>query len=159
MDKFHFGGKEFVNCSVPLAFEGHYFIVERTPALYVSVIYLNKGQPCFEILRNDIVGEPPPTVDMHEEPAGTITAHEPGTKRLLYRIHLGQEIKIELGTTGGIQISAYIGDHFHLSRVINTANPEPVFSSGIDAVTIVYKDGKVDTGGMIPPELRLPASD
>ncbi len=46
-----FGGNQFTNCSVPLAFEGRYFILDPgNSSPTISVVLEHEGKPVFEIL-------------------------------------------------------------------------------------------------------------
>ena len=47
-----FGGSEFARCSVPLAFQGRYFIIEgEGDKTAVSVVLIEGGSPVFEVLK------------------------------------------------------------------------------------------------------------
>ena len=48
-----FGGNEFIGFSVPLVFEGRYFIMEPGNPPNITVVREIKGTPVFEVLKNE----------------------------------------------------------------------------------------------------------
>lgn len=46
-----FGGNEFTGFSVPLVFEGRYFIMEPGDPPKLTVVYEKDGEPIFEVLK------------------------------------------------------------------------------------------------------------
>jgi len=66
-----FGGIEFTTFSVPLAFEGHYFILEPSDPPRVSVVREYKGSLVFEVMRNEPVDNP--LSEVTKTAAGVVT--------------------------------------------------------------------------------------
>jgi hypothetical protein len=98
MTVYRFGGSIFNNCSVPLAFEGHYFIVEGGDPPLVSVALEREGQVSFEILRN----QPGPGLNnVTKTAAGVVTVTDPETGRFLYKVRPGSETSIVFGRPTG----------------------------------------------------------
>ncbi len=66
-----FGGNEFIGFSVPLVFEGRYFIMEPGNPPNITVVREIKGTPVFEVLKNDPSSNP--YTDVTKTPPGIIT--------------------------------------------------------------------------------------
>jgi hypothetical protein len=90
-----FGCDEFTHCSVPLAFDGRYFILEPSyPTPLISVVLELQGEPVFEVKRNRPVANPYSNVSM--SPSGVVTASDRLSGQPFYAIRPG------VGHEGGI---------------------------------------------------------
>jgi hypothetical protein len=143
-----FGGSEFVNCSVPLAFEGRYFILEPADPPLVSVVCEHNGKPIFEVMRNEPVDNPKSAVS--KTTAGIVTVSDKQTGRFLYKIRPSSETSVVFGKIDGGEISATITD-----RVIRVGGItiENCIFNGVGAGIVVDANGGVGIGAPIPPVL------
>ena len=144
-----FGGSEFVNCSVPLAFGGRYFILEPgTPDPMVSVVLEHQGQPVFEVLKNEPVENPLSKVS--KTPPGIVTVVDRKTDRFLYKVRPGSETSVVFGTIRGKEISAVVTDR--QIRVGGITVENCVFN-GVGAGIVVDESGGVGIGAPMPATL------
>lgn len=144
-----FGGSEFKNCSIPLAFAGHYFIIEPgTPNPLISIVIEHEDKPVFVVYRN----EPKDSnlYNVTKTPPGIITVAEKSTGRFLYKVRPGSETSLVFGTIKGDKISAIINDR--LIKVGGIQIENCVFS-GVGAGIVVDEHGGVGIGCPIPPAL------
>lgn len=150
MIHYKFGGSEFTNCSVPLAFKDRYFIIEPgTPDPVVSVVFDHKGSPMFEILKNEPMDNPLSIVS--KTPPGIVTVAERQTNRFLYKVRPGSETSVVFGTISGEEISASVTDR--QIRVGGITIENCVFN-GVGAGVVVEENGRVGIGAPIPEVLR-----
>ncbi len=144
-----FGGSKFVNCSVPLAFAGRYFILEPgTPDPMISVVLERQGQPVFEVLKNEPVENPLSKVS--KTPPGIVTVVDRKTDRFLYKVRPGSETSVVFGTIRGKEISAVVTDR--QIRVGGITVENCVFN-GVGAGIVVDESGGVGSGAPIPATL------
>jgi len=144
-----FGGSEFVNCSVPLAFGGRYFILEPgTPDPMVSVVLEHQGQPVFEVLKNEPVENPLSKVS--KTPPGIVTVVDLKTDRFLYKVRPGSETSVVFGTIRGKEISAVVTDRQIRVGGITVKN---CLFNGVGAGIVVDESGRVGIGAPIPATL------
>lgn len=144
-----FGGSEFTNCSIPLAFAGHYFILEPgTPNPLISIVIEHEGKPVFVVYRN----EPKDSnlYNVTKTPPGITTVAEKSTGRFLYKVRPGSETSLVFGTIKGDKISAIITDR--LIKVGGVQIENCVFN-GVGAGIVVDEHGGVAIGCPIPPAL------
>ena len=101
-----FGGNEFEgDFSVPLAFEGRYFILEPgDPEPLVSVVREVDGAPEFEVLKNEPVGD-----RASKTAAGVVTVGA-ASGGFLYKVRPGSETSVVFGTVSGEEIDVRISD-------------------------------------------------
>jgi hypothetical protein len=105
----NFGGNQFINYSVPLAFAGRYFIVESDPSgLLVSVVRIPESGPVFEILKNGPRGDDRTRVT--KTSAGIITVTDIASDRFLYKVRPGSDVGagVVVREDGSISIDAPI---------------------------------------------------
>ena len=98
-----------MNCSLPLAFAGRYFILEPgNPDPLISVVVEHEGEPVFEVLKN----QPQDTVFTVAEktPPGIVTVSNRETKRFLYKIRPSSETSVVFGTIQGDEITVRLND-------------------------------------------------
>lgn len=153
MTTYRFGGNQFTNCSVPLAFEGRYFIVEPgfgpDAVPRVSVLVEHEGRPVFEVLKN----EPAKTSrgDVTKTPAGIVTVTDHDTKRFLYKVRPASETSIVFGTLRGEEVEVKITD-----RSIRIGTNTLINNSfdGMNVGVTVEADGGFAIGGSLPASLR-----
>ena len=143
-----FGGSTFINCSVPLAFRGRYFILEPENPPSFSVVLEDKGKPVFEIRKNKPSKNPFTIANIST--AGIITVSEKLTGRFLYKFRPASETSIIFGKIDGGEISARITDKQIQVGGITIANC--VFE-GTGAGIVVDEKGGVGIGAPIPPSL------
>lgn len=103
-----FGGSTFVNCSVPFAFKGRYFVLEPGDPPSLSVVLEHNGKPVFEIRRNQPSNNPVTNVSISA--AGIITVSDNAIGRFLYKFRPESETTIVFGKIDGGEISARIDD-------------------------------------------------
>lgn len=150
MTMFRFGGSEFINCSVPLAFEGRYFIVEPGDNdAIVSVVLEYQGQPVFEVFKNGPVDNPLTTVS--KTPPGILTVTERQSGAFLYKIRPGSETSIVFGTIRGGEINVSITDR---QIKVGTNTIENCVFNGVGAGIVVDRNGGFGIGAPIPGPLR-----
>lgn len=143
-----FGGSEFINCSVPLAFEGRYFILEPGDPPLVSVIREYQGQPIFEVRRNE--PEDNPLSEVSKISAGIVTVADKETGRFMYKIRPGSETSVVFGKIDGEEISARITDKI---IQVGGVTVENCAFNGVGAGVVVNAQGNVGIGASIPPIL------
>ena len=108
------GERKLNNYSVPLAFEGHYFILESGAFPQISVIREFEGRPIFEVSRNKPMVHP--LSETSEDAVGIVSVFDKQTSRFLYIIRPGLETNVVLGKTDGGAISVKImDDRIHVS--------------------------------------------
>ena len=150
MVRYAFGGNRFINCSVPLAFEGRYFIVEPgDPDPLVSVVLEYQGKPIFEVSKNEPVANPLTIVS--KTPPGIVTVDERQTGRFLYKVRPGSETSIAFRTIKGEELSASVTDRE--IRVGGVTLKNNVFD-GVRAGVVVDEHGNFSIGAAIPKVLR-----
>lgn len=149
--RYRFGGNSFINCSVPLAFGGRYFILEPgTPDPLVSVMLEHRGKPVFEILKNQPMENP--LSEVSKTPPGTVTVADRKTDRFLYKVRPGSQTSIVFGTITGEKISAVVNDREIRIKDKNISIRNNVFN-GVAAGIVVDERGGVAIGAPIPASL------
>lgn len=143
-----FGGNEFTSFSVPLAFEGHYFLLEPGDPPRVSVVREHDGGPVFEVMLNDPVDNP--LSEVTKTAAGVVTVSDKQTGRFLYKVRPHYETSVVFGTIHGDEVSARITDRNIQVGGLTVQNS--VFN-GVMAGVVVRADGSVSVGAPIPPAL------
>jgi len=150
MTQFRFGGSEFINCSVPLAFEGRYFIVEPgTPEELVSVVLDYNNNPIFEVLKNEPIDNPVTMVS--KTPPGILTVTERQSGTFLYKIRPGSETSIVFGTIKGEEITVSVTDR---QIKVGTNIIKNCVFNGVGAGVVIFKNGSMGIGAPIPESLR-----
>ncbi len=142
-----FGGNEFTTFSVPLAFEGRYFILESGDPPRVSVVRDDEGAPVFEVMRNEPVDNP--LSEVTKTAAGVVTVSDK-TGKFLYKVRPHYETSVVFGKIDGGKVSARITDRNIQVGGITLENN--VFSGAMAGV-VVRADGSVAIGASIPPAL------
>ena len=143
-----FGGSEFINCSVPLAFEGRYFIIESGDPPLISVIREYNNQPLFEVQQNKPTINPFSDVSITQ--AGIITVSDKATGHFMYKIRPGSETSVVFGKIDGGEILARITDRLIQVGGITIEN---CAFSGVGAGIVVDSREQVGIGCPIPPVL------
>ena len=103
-----FGSNEFTNFSIPLAFDGRYFILEPVSPPLLSVIVEEAGQPAFEVLKNRPAGTA--TSNAAVTPPGIVTVTNKTTGKFIYKVRPGSETSIAFGTLTGDELVVRITD-------------------------------------------------
>lgn len=143
-----FGGSTFINCSVPLAFEGRYFILEPGNPPFFSVVLEKDGKPVFEIKKN--VPSENPITDVSISGAGIITVSDKTTGKFLYKFRPESETSIVFGKIDGGEISAKISD----KRIqVGGVTIENCTFNGVGAGIVVNKNGGFGIGAPVPKSL------
>lgn len=140
-----FGGNEFTAFSVPLVFEGRYFLLEPGNPALVTVFLERGGQPVFEVVKNRPIGNV--VTDVSTNPSGVVTVGDKASGKFLYKIRPGSETSVAFGKLGGGKISARITDRFIQVGGITLENN--VFSGRMAGV-VVDANGQVRIGAPIP---------
>jgi hypothetical protein len=143
-----FGGSTFINCSVPLAFKGRYFILESGDPPSFSVVLEHNGKPIFEIKKN-VPSDNPITVASISG-AGIITVSDKATGKFLYKFRPESETSIVFGKIDGGEISAKISD----KRIqVGGVTLENCIFNGVGAGVVVDGNGGIGIGAPIPKSL------
>jgi hypothetical protein len=144
-----FGGNEFTGFSVPLVFEGRYFVLEPGDPPLVTVLVERDGQPLFEVLKNQPIENEITSVATN--PTGVVTVTDKASHKFLYKIRPGSETSVAFGKLDGGEISARITDR---SLQVGGVTLENNVFAGQWAGVIVRPDGSVGIGAAIPPLVR-----
>ena len=140
-----FGGSEFIGFSVPLVFEGRYFLLEPSTEALVSVFTEKNGQAVFEVLKNKPV--PNGVTDVVTNAAGVVTVSDKTSGKFLYKVRPGSETSVAFGKLDGGEISARITDRQIQVGRITIENCSFV---GNMAGVVVDPNGGVGIGAPIP---------
>ena len=140
-----FGGNDFSDLSVPLVFEGRYFVMEPGDPPKISVFLERDGEPVFEVLKNEPVGNDETEVTV--TPPGIVTVSQRGSGKFLYKVRPGQESSAVFGALRGEEIIARITDRKIQVGEITVENNRFI---GGKAGVIVRADGTVGIGCAIP---------
>jgi hypothetical protein len=143
-----FGGNEFTGFSVPLVFEGRYFIMEPGDPPKLTVVFEKHGQPVFEVLKNEPSANP--LTDVSKTPPGIVTVSDKQSGRFLYKIRPSSETSVAFGKLDGSEISARITDRRIQVGGITLENNKFV---GAMAGVLVDARGGVAIGAPIPPKV------
>jgi len=143
-----FGGIEFINCSVPLAFEGRYFILELGNPAMVTVVRDQCGQPVFEIKQNEPVENNQSIVT--KTSVGIVTVADKASGKFLYKVRPSSETSVVFGKIDGGEITALISDK-HIK--VGGITLENCVFNGFGAGIVVGSDCSVGIGAPIPPTL------
>lgn len=139
-----FGGNEFTGFSVPLVFEGRYFVMEPGNPPKITVFSERNGSPVFEVLKNEPVVND--VTDVTKTAAGIITVSQKGGP-FLFKVRPDSESSIAFGTLKGEDITARITDRRIQVGGITLENNSFV---GNMAGVVVRRDGGVGIGAPIP---------
>ena len=140
-----FGGNEFTDFSVPLVFEGRYFVIEPGNPPQITVVRDKGGEPVFEVLKNAPVENPNTTTSA--TPVGIVTVSDKISGKFLYKIRPGSETSVTFGRLDGGEISARITDREIQVGGVTVANNKFV---GTMAGVVVDANGNVGIGAAIP---------
>ena len=102
-----FGGNEFTTFSIPLVFEGRYFILEPGEPPRISVVREYEGVPVFEVMRNEPVDNP--LSEVTKTAAGIVTVSDK-TGKFQYKVRPHSETSIVFGKLDSGEISVRITD-------------------------------------------------
>jgi len=144
-----FGGNEFTGFSVPLMFEGRYFILEPGDPPLVTVFVEREGQPVFEVMKNRPVANLLTQVSMNA--TGVVTVSEKVSGRFLYKIRPGSDTSVAFGKLGGGEISARITDRS--IQAGDTMIQNSAFSGEMTGL-VVDATGSIGIGAKLPPLVR-----
>jgi hypothetical protein len=143
-----FGGNEFTGFSVPLMFEGRYFIMEPGNPPLITVVMEKDGEPIFEILKNNPVENN--VTNTSTNPTGIVTVFDKESGKFLYKIRPDSETSVTFGKLDGGEISAKITDRNIQVCGITVENNQ--FIGNMAGVT-VKQNGSVGIGAEIPPKV------
>ncbi len=145
-----FGGSTFINCSVPLAFKGRYFILESGNPPSFSVVLEHSGKPVFEVKKN--VPSENPVTEVSISMAGVVTVSDKTTGKFLYKFRPESETSIVFGKIDGGEISAKISD----KRIqVGGTTLENCTFNGVGAGVVVDENGGIGIGAPIPKSLLV----
>ena len=143
-----FGGNEFIGFSVPLVFEGRYFIMEPGDPPKLTVVLEVEGKPVFEVIKN--APSDNSYTEVTKTPAGIVTVSERESGKFLYKIRPGSETSVAFGKIDGGEISVIISDRKIQVGGINLQNN--TFGGNMAGV-VVRTDGGTGIGAPIPAQV------
>ena len=126
-----FGGNEFSSFSVPLVFDGRYFVLEPGDPALLSVFIEREGEAVFEVLKNKGVNNP--ITEVASNATGVLTVTDKAS-----------------GKIDGGEISARVSDR---SIQVGGVTVENNWFHGAMAGVVVQTNGGVGIGAPIPPEV------
>ena len=144
------GGNELSSFSVPLVFEGRYFVFESGNPSLLSVFLVRNGQPIIEVLKNQ--GKKNPISSVLANSTGVVSVTDKPSGELLYRVHPGPEANITFGTIKGDEIAVKISDRSIEAGGVSFTNKR---FNGTGAGVAIARDGSVNIGFEIPPEVLV----
>ncbi len=133
--------------SVPLAFEGRYFILEPGNPPRISVVKEYEGSPVFEVVRNE-PGDAPMS-EAVKTPTGVVTVSD-RTGKFLYKVRPREETSVVLGKADGSEVSVLITDR---KIQVGVATIKNSAFNGEMAGVVVWANGGVGICASIPPTL------
>lgn len=114
----------------------------------ITVVLEIKGQPVFEVLKNEPSNNP--FTEVTKTLSGIITISERESGKFLYKIRPGSETSIAFGKIDGSEISAIISDKkIQIGGIIVQNN---TFVGNVAGI-VVRPDGSVGIGAHIPPQV------
>ena len=143
-----FGGNEFIGFSVPLVFEGRYFIMEPGNPPQITVVIEIDGNPVFKVLKNEPHSNS--FTEVTQTPPGIITISEKESGKFLYKIRPSSETSVAFGKIDGGEIQVIISDVKIQVGGITLQNNKFV---GNMAGVVVRPDGGTGIGTPIPPQI------
>ena len=142
-----FGGNEFTDFSVPLVFEGRYFIMEPGDPPLITVVVEKDGEPLYEVLKNVPVDNV--LTETSSTPPGIVTVADRSTGKFLYKVRPASETSIVFGMLDGGEISARISDrNIQVGDIVTLEHNK--FEGNWTGV-VVRADGGVNVAASIPP--------
>jgi len=90
---------KLIDCSVPLAFEERYFVLEPEARNLFNVVLKHEGKPLFEIRQNKPAENP--ITEIKKLETGIITVSEKETEKFLYKYKPGPETIFVFGKNDG----------------------------------------------------------
>ena len=143
-----FGGNEFTTFSVPLSFEGRYFILTPGDPPQVSVVLEHNGRVQFEVELNEPVDNP--LSDVSKTSVGVVTVVDKQTDRFLYKIRPGSDTSVVFAPLLGSEVSVTVKDAYiqvGSSRLRNN------LFAGARVGVEVTPEGGIHVSAKIPPVL------
>ena len=145
-----FGGYEFTGFSVPLVFEGRYFIMEPGNPPLITVVMEVDGEPVFEILKNQPSANE--VTDTSTDPAGIVTVSDKASGKLLYEVHPDSETSVTFAKLDGGKCPAVITEmEIRIGGMIIENNP---FHDSLGGVVVDPEIGAGMLGAPIPPHVE-----
>ncbi|MGI9316547.1 MAG: hypothetical protein ACR2QW_04365 [bacterium] len=145
-----FGGYEFTGFSVPLVFEGRYFIMETGDPPLITVVMEVEGEPVFEILKNQLSSND--ITDISIDPAGIVTVSDKTTGEFLYKVHPCFETCVIFRKKDGGECPAVITHReIRIGGMIIENNP---FHDSMGGVVVDPEIGAGMLGAPIPPQVE-----
>ena len=144
------GGSTFINCSVPIAFKGRYFILEPGNPPAFSVVLDLDGRPVFEVMKNKPSNNPLSEVSISG--AGIITVSDKKTGRFLYKFRPDSETSIVFGRIDGGETFVKITDKLIITPNVTLDN---CTFSGLATGIEIKEDGSTLIGGSRLPDSLL----
>ena len=143
-----FGGNTFVNCSVPFAFNGRYFILATGNPPSFSVVLEHNGKPVFEIVNNNPCDNP--LTDAVINATGIITVSDKVTGKFIYKFRPESDTSIVFGKIDDGEMIVKISDK-RIQIGSNTFENNTVANCGAG---IVVNGDSISMGAPIPASLR-----
>ena len=143
-----FGGNEFTEFSVPLVFEGRYFVLEPGDTPSLSVFVERDGKPAFEVLHNE-PSDGNPDVEVSKTPPGIVTISD--SSGFVYKVRPGSETGVMFGTLKGEELDVRITDKE--IRVGTNVLQNNTFTGQMAGV-VIRSDGGMGIGAPLPDIVR-----
>jgi hypothetical protein len=144
------GNGAFAECSIPIVFEGHHFIIEQgRGADLVSVFFMNHETPVFEILRNE--PRESSALDMRKSSAAVITAGLKNSEGYLYKVRPGPQETSVWATIRGEEIE------IHITGTLIIVGPNIFPNIGLSRFEMgvtLSADGSIALGQPVPDRTR-----
>ena len=145
-----FAGYEFTEFSVPLIFEGRYFILEPGNPPLITVVMEVEGEPVFEILKNQPSAND--VTDTSSNPAGIVTVSDKVSGKFLYKVRPDSETSVIFAKSDGGECPAVITDReIRLGGFVIENNP---FHGSMAGAVVDPEIGAGMLGAPIPPEVE-----
>lgn len=143
-----FGGNEFTSFSVPIVYEGRYFIMEPSEPPQITVIYEKDGEPIFEVLKNEPIDNP--LSEVTKTTPGIVTVSDKSSGKFLYKIRPSSETSVAFGKLDGGEISVKITDR---NIQVGSNILENNTFNGVMAGVVINSDGSFGIGAPIPAQV------
>ena len=143
-----FGGNTFTHFSVPLVYEGRYFLLEPGEPPLLTVFVLAGSTLEFEVLKNKPVGSTACTAETNATGVVTVSARDGG--KFVYKVRPGSETSIAFGKLDGGELPVKITDK---NIQVGGMTIENNTFAGVMAGVVVSPNGGVAIGARLPPEV------
>ncbi len=144
-----FGGYRFTDFSLPLVFDGRYFVVERGDPSLVTVFRSENGEPNFEIVKNAALELG--SVDITIESSGRLVITEESAGDILYDVRPGVETIVTFRKADGGKCPAVITET--TVQIGGLVVDNRLFDGALGGVVVDPEIGAGMLGAPLPPEV------